>query len=168
MSNTKPQLITALLSKVRKADAGSAALDCEIWCVVNGVRFVSGDDNMYIGGPQATFKRPGKRNTEASRQGQVLACTRSLDAARDFVARHLPNFYVTSGLCELSGHASIGPDYNGSQGDRLKAEWDEDKYHSGFSADLVPGGDMYAECLAIVHCVLQALIAKEEIEALAA
>jgi len=168
MSKTKTQLLTALLRKVEKADAGSPQLDAEIWCILKGVRYVDGFEYQYSDGTRAHYSQPGKRTVENSLPGQVLPWTRSLDAARDFVSRYLPGFYVTSGLCELSGHASIGPDYNGSQGDRLKAEWDEDKYHSGFHADLQPGGDRHAECLAVVHCVLQALIAKEELDALAA
>ena len=48
--------------------------------------------------------------------------TGSITAARELIAQVLPDFWVTSGLCALTGHASIGPDYNGPAGARLRAE----------------------------------------------
>jgi len=166
MSKTRSQLLADLLRKVGTSDAGSPDLDAEIWCVVNGVRYVEGFEHHF--GTRARYIKAGTSTQEETLPGQVRPWTRSLDAARDFVDRYLPNFFVTSGLCELSGHATIGPDYNGAHGDRLKREWPEDDYHSGFSADLEPGGERHAECLAIIHCALQALIAREKLDAVAA
>ena len=43
----------------------------------------------------------------------TLPYTASLDAARSFVTDALPGFWVSSGLCALTGHCSLGPDYDG-------------------------------------------------------
>ncbi|NGM33785.1 hypothetical protein G4G93_07530 [Methylobacterium sp. DB0501] len=50
----------------------------------------------------------------------------SLDAARAFVARTLPGFFLVSGSCARFGHASVGPDYGGPDGERLLREWPRD------------------------------------------
>ncbi len=42
-----------------------------------------------------------------------------LESARDFVRQALPGFYVVSGSCGATGHASVGPDYDGPDGERL-------------------------------------------------
>lgn len=85
----------------------------------------------------------------------------SIDAARALVRRLLPDWWASSGLCALTGHASIGPDYNGPAGDRLRREWPEERYHEGFHADLKPGDGPHRECLALIAALLSALIAQE-------
>ncbi|TXN33943.1 hypothetical protein [Methylobacterium sp. WL19] len=86
--------------------------------------------------------------------------TFSVDAAREVARRALPDFWMSSGLCSLTGHASIGPDYNGPAGERLRGEWPEADFHSGFHADLAPGDGPHRECYAILSCMLQAMLAR--------
>ncbi|MBB5758376.1 hypothetical protein HNR00_003096 [Methylorubrum rhodinum] len=62
----------------------------------------------------------------ASMQWDVPAYTTSLDAARDYGRRVLPGFYLISGTCGTTGHASVGPDYDGPEGARLLREWPPD------------------------------------------
>ena len=84
-----------------------------------------------------------------------------LHQARAFARKATPHFWVTSGLCELTGHATIGPDYNGAHRAELEAEWGNNRItDGGFSDDLAPGDGPHRECLAIVSCVLQALVYK--------
>lgn len=86
--------------------------------------------------------------------------TESVEDAISLVERELPGFWHTSGLCNVSGHASIGPDYNGPLGHLLRDEWPEERFHAGFDADWVPGGLRHQQACALVDCALQALIAK--------
>ena len=95
----------------------------------------------------------------------VPAYTRSLDAARAFVAGTLPGFWVSSGLCALTGHASIGADYNGPDGERLHREWPTDRTPCDWSEDLAPGGGPHHECMAILACAVRALAHKLQLEA---
>ena len=88
------------------------------------------------------------------------AYTASLDAAVALVERVLPGWWQSSGLCSLTGHASIGPDYNGPDADRLRREWPEERFHEGFHADLKPGDGRHRQCFALLHCLLQAEIAR--------
>jgi hypothetical protein len=86
--------------------------------------------------------------------------TGSVDAALALVARVLPGWWVTSGLRSLSGHASIGPDYNGPEAERLRAEFPPERFdHGGFDADLKPGDGLHRQCLAILACLLSAKLA---------
>lgn len=87
----------------------------------------------------------------------VPAYTASLDAARGFAARTLPGFFVASGLCGLTGHASLGPDYRGPEGERLRVEWPEDETPCDWSEDLAPGDGIPRECRAILACAVRAL-----------
>ncbi len=93
---------------------------------------------------------------------------RDLGAAQAFAFRVLPDFYVTSGLCYLSGHASLGPDYNGPAGERLFREWPVEKCDGGWHEDLHPdaGGiaDVSHQCAAILRCVMKAVAFREGIE----
>ncbi|MFD2142277.1 hypothetical protein [Ancylobacter oerskovii] len=88
--------------------------------------------------------------------------TASIDAAHALVAKVFPNWWITAGLCSLTGHASIGPDYNGPAGERLKREFPVEKFDGGFDADLAPGDGRHRTCYAILSCILQALIVREE------
>jgi len=93
----------------------------------------------------------------------VHTYTLSVDAALWLVGHALPDWWVTSGLCSLSGHASIGPDYNGPAAERLKAEFPPDRFdHGGFDADLSPGDGPHRQCYAILACLLQALLTIQE------
>ena len=88
----------------------------------------------------------------------------NLADARQFVRDVLPGFWVTSGLCDLTGHASIGPDYNGPDRERLMREWPDDdrQCRNGWDEDLAPGGEPHRECRAILACAIRALIFRNE------
>jgi hypothetical protein len=87
----------------------------------------------------------------------------SLEAAIGLVERVLPGWFWTCGLCSLTGHASIGPDYNGPHRERLLREFPSEIFdHGGFDADLPPGDGMHRVCLALLSCMVLALIAIEE------
>lgn len=85
--------------------------------------------------------------------------TTSIAAARSLTHRVFPDWWVTSGLCNLSGHASIGPDYNGPARERLLREFPVERFDGKFDCDLHPGGEIGSECRAILSCILQAQIA---------
>lgn len=89
----------------------------------------------------------------------TLPYTTSLDAARQFVRDVLPGFWVSSGLCDLTGHASLGPDYNGAAGERLHREWPLDipGARETWTEDLAPGDGIHRECRAILACAVKAL-----------
>ncbi|MCJ2084197.1 hypothetical protein [Methylobacterium sp. J-090] len=87
----------------------------------------------------------------------IPAYTASLDEARKFVALALPGFYVTSGLCALTGHASLGPDYNGPDGERLRTEWPPEETPCCCDEDLAPGDGVHRECRAILAAAVRAL-----------
>lgn len=124
--------LNALLERVRNADLDDADLAREVWAAVLGPDRAAVPDIFG-----------------------------DLHQARAFARRATPNFWMTSGLCELSGHATIGPDYNGAHRAALEAEWGNNRItDGGFSEDLHPGSDPGSECLAIVSCVLQALLYK--------
>ncbi|MEE7490666.1 hypothetical protein SAMN02799622_01845 [Methylobacterium sp. UNC378MF] len=89
--------------------------------------------------------------------------TRSIDAARAFVAEALPGFWVSSGLCGLTGHASLWPDYNGPHGERLFREWPEDECPCEWSEDLAPGNGIGRECRAILAAAVRALSHRHEL-----
>ncbi|KQO89451.1 hypothetical protein [Methylorubrum sp. SL192] len=93
--------------------------------------------------------------------------TRSLEAARSFVSGALPGFWVSSGLCALTGHASLGADYNGPDGERLHREWPLDIAGSRetWDEDLAPGDGPHRECMAILACAVRALAHKLQLEA---
>lgn len=89
--------------------------------------------------------------------------TGSLDAARSFVAEALPGFWVSSGLCDLTGHASLGPDYNGPHRERLFREWPADECPCEWSEDLTPGGAIGRECRAILAAAVRALAHRDDL-----
>lgn len=90
-----------------------------------------------------------------------------LGAAQAFALRVLPAFYVTSGLCYLSGHASLGPDYNGPEGARLREEWPIEPCDRGWHEDLNAADGEVAtiehQCAAILRCVMKAVAFREGI-----
>lgn len=70
----------------------------------------------------------------------------NLADARQFVWDVLPGFWITSGLCDLTGHASLGPDYNGPDRERLMREWPDDdrQCRNGWDEDLAPAASRTA------------------------
>ena len=95
------------------------------------------------------------------------AFTASLDAARSFVAGTLPGFWVSSGLCALTGDASLGPDYNGPEGRRLHREWplNIEGAQETWDEDLAPGDGPHRECMATLACAVRALVYQLEHQA---
>lgn len=93
--------------------------------------------------------------------------TRSLESARAFVTGTLPGFWVSSGLCALTGHASLGADYNGPDAERLRWEWplDVEGAVETWDEDLAPGDGPHRECMAILACAVRALAYRLEGEA---
>lgn len=85
--------------------------------------------------------------------------TRSLSDARALTRRAFPGWWIHSGLCDLSGNASIGPDFDGPARERLLLEFPPERFEAGFDSDLRPGGDETCECRAILSCLLQARVA---------
>ena len=93
-------------------------------------------------------------------QGELEA-TREMAAFVSSVASfnaRFPGWWISCGLCGLTGHASIGPDYNSKdQGDRLRREYpDVDVFDSGFHADLAPGDGWDRVAEAVRNCIEQA------------
>ncbi|KZB99787.1 hypothetical protein AU375_04076 [Methylobacterium radiotolerans] len=111
---------------------------------------------LILRSPPLTFYYPRER---------PAPYTGSLDAARAFVAEALPGFWVSSGLCGLTGHASLGPDYNGAHGERLFREWPEDECPCEWSEDLAPGDGNGRECRAILAAAVRALAHRHELAA---
>lgn len=143
------EALNGLLERVTEAPTADPMLDREL-CWHLGVEPWAGSPFEHIG-----FCMPGSKMAKAT-----PAATRSVDAALALVSRVLPGWWVTSGLCSLSGHASIGPDYNGPAGERLKAEFPPERFdHGGFDADLKPGDGPHRQCLAILACLLSAKLA---------
>jgi hypothetical protein len=89
--------------------------------------------------------------------------TGSLDAARGFVAEALPGFWVSSGLCALTGHASLGANYNGPDRERLFREWPKAECPCDWSEDLAPGDGIGRECRAILAAAVRALAHRHEL-----
>lgn len=87
----------------------------------------------------------------------LLPTGRLVDAIQ-LLQETLPAWWWTVGLCGLTGHASIGPDYNGPQGDWLRKVFPEEIFDGGFDADLAPGDGIGRVCRALLHCVVQAHI----------
>jgi hypothetical protein len=166
------ETLRALLALVEEAKAGSRELDEAIhgallpddpwWqAIVEGRRLVAaGQEDTKIDACNCNL-----RADSWAVSAQVKEYSTSVDKARALAAKLLPDFWMSSGLCSLTGHASIGPDYNGPAGDRLRSEWPEADFHSGFDADLKPGDGPHRECYAILSCMLQGLLAKEELAA---
>lgn len=93
----------------------------------------------------------------------------TIEEATGLISRVLPGWWWTCGLCNLSGHASIGPDYNGPHRERLLQEFPPDIFdHGGFDADLAPGDGIHRVCYALMACMVRALIAIEKMKERAA
>lgn len=89
----------------------------------------------------------------------------TLDGVRTLIYRMLPEWWVCSGICELSGHASLGPDYNGHARERLLKEFPVEHFSDGFHVDLKPGDHRFRECLALLSCLLRALAQIQKLKA---
>jgi len=90
----------------------------------------------------ATTLCPGKYK----RERDVPYFTTNLHAAISLIP---PYWFWTMGLCELTGHVTIGPDYNGSDGERLHREFPSREWHTGISYDLPPGDGVHRVCIAV-------------------
>lgn len=135
-----PEVLRRLLPRIQFADGPDRRLDYEIF---------------------RAFADKDAANPWDPKEGHFY--TSSVDAALALVSRVLPGWWVTSGLCSLSGHASIGPDYNGPAGERLKAKFPPERFdHGGFDADLSPGDGPHRQCYAILAALLTALLASQE------
>ena len=77
---------------------------------------------------------------------EIPCFTTDLQAARSLVP---PDWFFTVGLCALTGHTTIGPDYNGPAGERLYRDFPQAQWHYGISYDLPPGGDDHRACMAL-------------------
>lgn len=100
-------------------------------------------DLVYADGPDAELDQ--KLAKLLGSTAPAPRYTGSLDAARDFVRQALPGFWVVSGLREVTGHCSLGPDDGSGQ------HW---------NVELEPGDGPHRECYAILSCALQALAAR--------
>lgn len=100
---------------------------------------------------------------EAAALRDVPPYTTSLDAARDYVRRVLPGFYLVSGSCSATGHASVGPDYDGPDGERLLREWPRDGVaETGWHEELPHADGPHRECRAILAAAVRALAHQNE------
>ncbi|MEH3143982.1 MAG: hypothetical protein PGN34_01170 [Methylobacterium frigidaeris] len=100
----------------------------------------------------------GSIRTEAAALRDVPAYTTSLDAARAYVRRVLPGFYLVSGSCARFGHASVGPDYDGPDGKRILREWPRDGVSEvGWHKELPHADGPHREPRAILTCAVRAL-----------
>lgn len=87
------------------------------------------------------------------------------EEALSLVRYMLPGWWWTTGLCALTGHASIGPDAGAPNAAELQPLLDSDIFANGFDADLAPGDGMHRVCRALIHCLVQAVAAKRKFEA---
>jgi hypothetical protein len=69
-----------------------------------------------------------------------------------FLIRYQPWFW-TIGECDLSGHVTIGPDYNGPEGECLKKQWPVDIWHGGINFDLRDGLNRVERALVAANIV---------------
>lgn len=150
--------IRALLKRVEGTTGPDSELDRDITAAF-GLQPSGYERNVY----RCNFYR----NYEDAKSG---ACwdewdqdeyTSSLDAAVAFFEAVLPGWFHTSGTCALSGHCSVGPDYNGPERERLLREYLPEKYGGWvFDADLETG--THRQQRAIIAATLRAKIAEME------
>lgn len=137
-----------------KAEPGvNRRLDSEIWKFLTeapGQRWVwwSGEWRIMINAPAIKYL------------GSPFRYTSDLSAAASMIPE---DFFFTCGRCALSGHVTIGPDYNGPHRKRLLREWPEGAFIDGFSADLDPGGSVERVCHAICYAVIEMTEAKRRL-----
>lgn len=155
---TRSELIEAL----RKADGGSRELDIEIMCEIGSARRI---DNTLFYGPGEISWYCGEWKDESSLPPLPYVTT-SLVAAIALVERVRPGWYHTSGECYLTGHATIGADYNDpAHSERLHREFpigdfnaegaDYEREQWIFSEDLEGGENRQARALLI--CLLESM-----------
>lgn len=140
-----------LLERVQKAEGARRTLD---WHIAEA--FDTPEPWPVTSGMWPPFMEGSKFDKAIPRY------TSSLDACVALIEKVLPDWWHTAGLCSLTGHASIGPDYNGPAGERLRREFPVELFDGKFDADLAPGDGKHRTCYALLHCILSALIAKEE------
>ncbi len=89
--------------------------------------------------------------------------TTALESARDFVRQALPGFYVVSGSCARTEHASVGPEYDGADGERLLREWPRDGVSEvGWHEELLHADGPHREPRAILAAAVRALSHQNE------
>jgi len=87
-----------------------------------------------------------------------------IEECSQFIRAVLPGFWFSVGLCCLSGDASMGPDYNDpAHRERLLREWPQEHFDAGLHADLRPGDGLSRCCRALLSCMLQAIVKREEL-----
>lgn len=107
---------------------------------------------------------PGYRRS--SKVGMTPCYTSSLEETAHLHERVLPGWFATCGHCALSGHATVGPDYNGPEGDRLHREFPSDwgglKDAWIFDVDLEGDGGTARRIRAWLVAIVEARIAITE------
>lgn len=156
-----PAALRALQERVRSAEGPDIELDAAIDVTIFGGETVWKTTN-YTMEQYPASRRPSLNHVGGFANEYVPRVTSSIDACMALISTLLPNWWITCGLCELTGHASIGPDYNGSAGERLRAEFPVALFDGTINADLPPGNGTHRTCYALLDCLLQALIAIEE------
>jgi len=166
-----------LAAKCEAAGESNAVLDAQIAFASGAMQLRARDDGTWaVFDPRDSVPRLAVMSMMTPREGGVEAAsldaaeawsssvvrqtyTSSIDAIRDLICVTLPGFWHTSGECALTGHATIGPDYNGPRGATLKANWPEDQFHDGFSSDICDGERRQERALCTAFCL--AMAAKE-------
>ncbi len=75
----------------------------------------------------------------------------------DAALRLMPaGFFWTCGGCYLTGHVTIGPDYNGPLGERLHRQFPVTQWNDGVSFDLALGDGPQRTAMAICAAVVWA------------
>ncbi len=146
--------MTDLIERLEQAAGPSRELDAEIWRIAEPDKYereCSFKGSVYAGTRFSKAEKAAWIKRAAAHYAPPYSS--SLDAAVTLVP---PGFFWTCGLCNLSGHVTIGPDYNGPERERLLREFPEAEWHEGISVDLEPGGTIDAVCRAIASACLQA------------
>lgn len=137
------------------AEQPSRELDARIWAVENNFIFdrkAELEETAFDG--TAFWLRTERTGGLRLAGSDVPHYTSRLHDAQSLVPL---DWWITMGRCGVSGHTTIGPDFNGPTGDELKRRFDENEWHEGISYDLVPGnGDITVTCRAICAAWLEA------------
>lgn len=93
--------------------------------------------------------------------------TSSIDATVALIHEQLPGWWWKTGLCYLSGDATLGPDYNDPlHSERLfrqfpQRETREDSFPEDFDVDLRPGRTVERAAIALCIAFCQAMAAQD-------
>ncbi|WP_036291952.1 hypothetical protein [Methylosinus sp. PW1] len=108
------------------------------------------------------------RRVIGERSASVQDRVFSLQGSRDLVEAIFPGWWYRSGWCGISGDADIGPDYHRAGADeRMIEEFPPALFDGVFAVDLQNNGHLIREreSMAIVHCILHALLRVEQMNA---